>query len=148
MISQPPQAVVRPVVPADTDAVVGLWRIVFPEYNDPARPQRDPRANVARKLAFGGELFWVAERNGAVVGTVMAGYDGHRGWIYSLAVHPDVRREGVGRALLETAERALAALGCPKVNLQVLAENESAQNFWRAAGYVQDSVVSFGKRLV
>jgi ribosomal protein S18 acetylase RimI-like enzyme len=82
-----------------------------------------------------------------LLGTAMAGYDGHRGWLYSLGVHPDVRREGVARALLETAERALAALGCPKVNLQVLADNDLAKDFWRAAGYAQDEVVSFGKRL-
>jgi ribosomal protein S18 acetylase RimI-like enzyme len=148
MREQPPQLVVRAVTPRDIDAVVGLWRIVFPEYDDPARPQRDPRAGVERKLAFGGGLFWLAERAGEVVGTVMAGYDGHRGWIYSLGVHPDARREGVARALLEIAEGALAAVGCPKVNLQVLAGNEAAQSFWRAAGYAQDDVVSFGKRLV
>ncbi len=148
MSEQPPRLLVRPVAPDDTDAVVAFWRIVFPEYDDAAHPQRDPRASVARKLAFGGELFWLAERSGTVVGTVMAGYDGHRGWIYSLGVHPDARREGVGRTLLETAERALTALGCPKVNLQVFARNESAQRFWRAAGYAPDDVVSFGKRLL
>ncbi len=138
---------IRAVTAADTDAVVDLWRLVFPEYGDPARPQRDPRASVARKLAFGDGLFWLAEQDGRVVGTTMAGYDGHRGWLYSLGVHPDVRRAGVGRALLERAERSLAALGCPKVNLQVFAANAEAQRFWRAAGYERDDVVSFGKRL-
>ncbi len=138
---------IRAVTAADTDAVVDLWRLVFPEYRDPARPQRDPRASVARKLAFGDGLFWLAEQDGRIVGTAMAGYDGHRGWLYSLGVHPDVRRTGVGRALLERAERALVALGCPKVNLQVLSANAEAQRFWRAAGYERDDVVSFGKRL-
>jgi ribosomal protein S18 acetylase RimI-like enzyme len=148
MSRRPPHITVRPVTPLDADAVVSLWRIVFPEYSDPSRPQRDPRASVARKLAFGDELFWVAEEERTVVGTVMAGYDGHRGWIYSLGVRPDARRGGVGRVLLETAERALADLGCPKVNLQVMADNEVAQKFWRAAGYAPDHVVSFGKRLM
>ncbi len=138
---------IRAVTAADTDAVVDLWRLVFPEYGDPGRPQRDPRASVARKLAFGDGLFWLAEQDGRVVGTAMAGYDGHRGWLYSLGVHPDVRRAGVGRALLDRAERALAALGCPKVNLQVLSGNAEAQRFWRATGYERDDVVSFGKRL-
>lgn len=138
---------IRPVERRDVEAVLALWRAVFPEYEDPGRPQRDPRASMLRKLAFGDGLFWLAERGGRVVGTVMAGYDGHRGWLYSLGVHPDARRAGVGRALLAEAERALAALGCPKVNLQVLAANDAAAAFWRSAGYEVDDVVSFGKRI-
>ncbi len=110
---------IRPVLGSDTDAVVALWLVVFPEYGDPTRRHRDPRSSVARKLAFGDGLFWLAESNGRIAGTVMAGYDGHRGWVYSLGVHPEARRLGVGRALLTEAERALMALGCPKVNLQV-----------------------------
>jgi ribosomal protein S18 acetylase RimI-like enzyme len=138
---------VRPVAASDVDAIVALWRVVFPEYGDPARPHRDPRANVERKLAFGDGLFWLAKAGGRVVGTIMAGYDGHRGWIYSLGVHPDARRAGVGRALLAEVERALLARGCPKVNLQVFASNAGAQAFWRAAGYATDDVVAMGKRL-
>jgi hypothetical protein len=138
---------IRSVLGSDTDAVVALWLVVFPEYSDPTRPQRDPRSSVARKLAFGDGLFWLAELNGRVVGTVMAGYDGHRGWVYSLGVHPDARRSGVGRALLAEAERALIDLGCPKVNLQVFSTNDRALAFWRSVGYVQDDVVSLGKRL-
>jgi len=139
--------IVRPVTVHDAEALVALWRVVFPEYGDPARPHRDPRANVERKLAFGDGLFWLAELDGRVVGTIMAGYDGHRGWIYSLGVHPEARRAGAGRALVAQAERALVALGCPKVNLQVFSSNVSAQGFWRRVGYAQDEVVSFGKRL-
>ncbi len=138
---------IRPVTANDTDALVAFWRLVFPEYGDQTRPHRDPRANVERKLAFGDGLFWLAELEGRIVGTVVAGYDGHRGWIYSLGVHPEVRRSGAGRALLAQAERALAALGCPKVNLQVFAGNVGAQAFWRSVGYAPDEVVSFGKHL-
>jgi ribosomal protein S18 acetylase RimI-like enzyme len=139
--------VIRKVGSENLDEVVSLWRVVFPEYEDPARPHRDPRANAARKLAFRDGLFWLAEREGRVLGTVMAGYDGHRGWIYSLGVHPQARRTGVGRALLAEAERALAALGCPKVNLQVLAHNAEARAFWRSVGYGEEDVVSFGRRI-
>ena len=77
----------------------------------------------------------------------MAGYDGHRGWIYSLGVHPDARRTGLGRALVAEAEQRLAALGCPKVNLLVYASNTGAQAFWRRLGYEADAIVGFGKRL-
>ena len=138
---------IRPILSSDTDAVVALWLVVFPEYSDPLRTHRDPRSNVERKLAFGDGFFWLAELDGRVVGSVMAGYDGHRGWVYSLGVHPEARRLGVGRALLVEAERALGALGCPKVNLQVFSTNDRALTFWRSAGYVQDDVVSLGKRL-
>lgn len=139
--------VIRRVGAADAEAVVALWRTVFPEYGDPSRPQRDPSRSVARKLAFGDGLFWLAERGGRVVGSAMAGWDGHRGWLYSVGVHPEARRGGVGRALVAEAERALLALGCPKVNLQVLAGNRAARRFWRRMGYGEDEVVSLGKRL-
>ncbi|HVO20355.1 MAG TPA: GNAT family acetyltransferase [Anaeromyxobacter sp.] len=139
--------VIRRVGAADAEAVVALWRTVFPEYGDPSRPQRDPSRSVARKLAFGDGLFWLAERGGRVVGSAMAGWDGHRGWLYSVGVHPEARRGGVGRALVAEAERTLLALGCPKVNLQVLAGNRAARRFWRRMGYGEDEVVSLGKRL-
>ena len=138
---------VRRVTPADTEAVLALWRVVFPAYADPAHPQRDPAASIARKLAFGDGLFWLAERGGRVIGSAMAGYDGHRGWLYSVGVHPEARRSGVGARLVAEAERALAALGCPKVNLQVYAANAEGQGFWRSVGYSPEAVASFGKRL-
>ena len=139
---------IRAVAPVDVEALVALWHEVFPEYRDPAKPQRDPRANIERKLAQGDGLFWLAEEGDAVVGTAMAGYDGHRGWLYSVGVHPRLRRTGLARKLVHHAESVLAARGCPKINLQVLTVNESAQAFWRAVGYAPDLVVSFGKRLV
>ena len=138
---------IRRVTDSDTHAVLALWRVVFPEYDDPAATQRDPRAAIARKLAFCDGRFWLAEVGGRVVGTVMSGYDGHRGWIYSLGVHPDARRAGIASALLAHAEAELAAVGCPKVNLQVFAGNERALAFWVAHGYAVDGVLSLGKRL-
>jgi len=138
---------IRAVVASDIDAIVAFWRVVFPEYNDPTRPQRDPRTNIVRKLAFGDGLFWLASDEGEVVGTAMAGYDGHRGWLYSLGVHPSRREQGVGRGLLAHAEAELRKLGCPKVNVQVLDSSGGAHEFWRAAGYQPDPVRSFGRRL-
>lgn len=138
---------IRGATPQDAEAIVALWRAVFPEYADPARPQRDPRASVDRKLALGDGLFWLGRIDGAVIGTAMAGYDGHRGWLYSVGVHPRWRGRGCGRDLVAHALAALAAQGCPKVNLQVLAGNAVALAFWRACGFVQDDVVSLGRRL-
>ncbi len=138
---------IRLATAADTDAIVALWLVVFPEYSNPAFPQRNMLGSIRRKLEVDDGLFWVGVVDGKVIGTAMAGYDGHRGWLYSFGVHPDWRGRGHGRALLRQAEEALKALGCPKINLQVMATNESGIAFWRANGYLQDEVLSFGRRL-
>ena len=91
---------------------------------------------------------WNDPRNGELVATAMAGYDGHRGWINYLAVHPAHRRCGLARRLLREAEDALARIGCPKVNLQIRSTNLEAVAFYRAIGYLPDDVVCYGKRLI
>lgn len=127
----------------DEEAVVSLWVAC-----ELTRPWNDPRRDIARKLADSPELLLVGEQDGQVVGTVMAGYDGHRGWINYLAVGPAWQRRGLGRALVDAAEERLAALGCAKINLQVRDENEAARGFYEAIGYRLEPIVSFGKRLV
>jgi ribosomal protein S18 acetylase RimI-like enzyme len=134
---------IRPFETADEDAVVALWVAC-----GLTRPWNDPRADIARKLADSPELLLVAEEEGVVLGSVMVGYDGHRGWINYLAAHPSRQRGGLGRALMEAAEERLAALGCAKVNLQVRDDNEAARGFYEAIGYGQDPVLSSGKRLL
>jgi ribosomal protein S18 acetylase RimI-like enzyme len=134
---------IRPFETADEDAVVALWVAC-----GLTRPWNDPRADIARKRADSPELLLVAEEEGVVLGSVMVGYDGHRGWINYLATHPSRQRGGIGRALMEAAEERLAALGCAKVNLQVRDENEAARGFYEAIGYGQDPVLSYGKRLL
>ena len=127
----------------DTDEVVSLW-----ERCGLTRPWNDPRLDIARKLTVQPELFLVAERDGVIVGTVMAGFDGHRGWVNYVAVEPELQGAGLGRELMTTVERSLEAVGCPKLSLQVRAENENALGFYRALGYQPDAVVSLGKRLI
>jgi ribosomal protein S18 acetylase RimI-like enzyme len=139
--------VVRPFDRADTEAVLALWRDAFPEYGDPSAPHRDPLRAIEQKCATQPELFFVSTLQGRVVGTVMAGYDGHRGWLYSLGVDRHLRRAGVGRALVAHAEAALGALGCLKVNLQVLSDNADACRFYATLDYRVEELVSFGKRL-
>jgi ribosomal protein S18 acetylase RimI-like enzyme len=134
---------IRPFHESDRDAVIALWKDVFAypaPHNDPAKVIRD-------KLAFQRELFFVAVLAGAVVGTVMGGYDGHRGWIYSLAVRPDVRRKGIGTALVKHVEQELAKRGCPKVNLQLLASNAATVAFYRKLGFAVEERLSMGKVL-
>lgn len=140
---------IRPFAPSDTDAVLTLWLDAFPEYRDASRPHRNPHLSIANKLATQPELFFVATRDAdsVVVGTAMAGYDGHRGWLYSLAVDPRARRLGIGTRLVRHAESQLAARGCPKLNLQVLPGKADVLAFYESLGYRADAVVSLGKRL-
>jgi ribosomal protein S18 acetylase RimI-like enzyme len=134
---------IRPFRPGDTDAVVGLW-----DACDLIRPWNDPRKDIERKLGVDPELFLVAVEDELVVGVVMAGYEGHRGWINYLAVDPGRRREGLGTRLMEAAERLLTERGCPKINLQIRSENADVIAFYGALGYRADDVVSLGKRLI
>jgi uncharacterized protein YceH (UPF0502 family) len=134
--------VVRDIAASDRAAVVALWERV-----GLTRPWNDPSADIDRRLACaapGGIL--VAERDGAVVGAVMIGYDGHRGWMYYLGAHPS--RGGVGRALVAVGEERLRAVGCPKIDLMIREDNVDAAEFYEAVGYSLDPVIVMSKRLV
>jgi ribosomal protein S18 acetylase RimI-like enzyme len=133
----------RPFADADEDAVVALW-----DAAGLTRPWNDPHLDIARKKRVQRELFLVAEDGGVVVGTAMAGYDGHRGWVYYLAVAPDRQGQGLGRLLMMEAEAQLLALGCPKVNVQIRAGNETVAAFYDRLGYAEDAAVGLGKRLI
>ena len=128
--------------PPDLSSVISLW-----EKCGLVVPQNDPQTDIEKKLQFQPDLFLVAEKNGRIAGTVMAGYEGHRGWINYLAVDPDIQRQGVGRKLMEHAEKRLKALGCLKINLQVRTGNEAVIAFYEQLGYSVDPVVSMGKRM-
>jgi len=136
---------VRPFIEADEAQVVVLW-----ERCGLVRAWNDPRKDIARKRQVQRELFLVGldgDRGDRIVATVMAGYEGHRGWIIYLAVDPDCRRQGFGRALMAAAEERLRALGCPKINLQIRHDNRDAIAFYRRLGFVEDAAISLGKRL-
>ena len=134
---------IRPFRLADEDAVTDLWVRC-----DLVRPWNDPGRDIRRKLQAQPELFLVALEGQRVVGTVMGGYEGHRGWINYLAVDPGSRRTGLGRRLMDEVESRLLERGCPKVNLQMRTENRLAGRFYEAIGYHEDHVRCFGKRLI
>ena len=134
---------VRIFTPADTEAVIALWQDC-----DLTRPWNDPYRDIARKLTVQPQLFLVGVVGDAIVGSVMAGYDGHRGWVNYLAVAPSHRRYGIARMLMQHVEEALEAMGCPKINLQIRANNEAVASFYRAIGYHVDEVISMGRRLI
>jgi ribosomal protein S18 acetylase RimI-like enzyme len=120
--------------------VIALWETVF-GYE---AKHNKPRLVIDKKLEVDG-LFFVAVDGNVVVGTIMCGYDGHRGWIYSLAVASSHRRQRVGSRLLSHAEDALVRKGCVKINLQIAQGNESVAAFYTSLGYSVEQRVSMGK---
>jgi ribosomal protein S18 acetylase RimI-like enzyme len=135
--------VIRLYESTDTEEVVDLWRrcgLVV--------PWNDPRQDIQRKLDFQPQLFWVAAAGEQVAGTIMAGYEGHRGWINYLAVAPEYQGGGIGRRMMQHAEDELRKLGCPKINLQVRSSNQQVIAFYRRLGFAVDDVLNLGKRLV
>ncbi|HUB27957.1 MAG TPA: GNAT family acetyltransferase [Tepidisphaeraceae bacterium] len=126
----------------DEPAVIDLWRRC-----DLLRPQNDPHQDIRRKLRVRPDLFLVGLLDREIVASVMAGYEGHRGWLNYVAVAPEFRRRGLARRILAEAERLLRAEGCAKINLQVRASNQPAVEFYRRLGYAMDDVISMGKRL-
>jgi len=128
---------------ADTEAVVSLWQAA-----GLTRPWNNPYQDIHRKLRVQPELFLVAVEGGVVVGSVMAGYDGHRGWLYYLASAPHRRGEGIGRLLVERAEELLLDMGCPKVQLMVRPDNGIARGFYDELGYEPFDIWATGKRLI
>jgi ribosomal protein S18 acetylase RimI-like enzyme len=133
---------IRAFQPGDEDAVVSLWRRC-----DLLRPWNDPHKDIQRKLRVQPEMFLVGEIDGKIVAAVMAGYEGHRGWLSYLGVDPEAQRHGLGREIVAEAERLLRAAGCPKINLQVRTSNAGVIEFYKRIGYVMDDVVTMGKRL-
>ncbi|MGV3618359.1 MAG: GNAT family acetyltransferase [Fimbriimonas sp.] len=126
----------------DEPAVIDLWRrcgLVVP-WNDPHR-------DIERKLAVGPDQFLVAVEGDVLMGTLMFGYDGHRGWLDYLGVDPQRQGKGIGRQLVEDAVGRLREMGCPKVNLQIRSSNSGVIDFYSRLGFVQDEVVSMGLRL-
>ena len=137
-----PELLIRPYHESDEDAVVALWRecgLVV--------PWNDPQKDIRRKLTVQRAMFLVGLVENKIVAAVMAGYEGHRGWINYLAVSPTCQKQGLGRRMMDEAEARLRKLGCPKINLQVRTSNTAVIDFYKALGYAIDDVVSMGKRL-
>ena len=134
---------IRPYQHADEAAVVALWQAcgLTRAWNDPAK-------DIARKMTVQPELFLVGTVNGEVMASVMAGYEGHRGWVNYLAVSPDHQKKSFGRLLMQDVERLLLERGCPKINLQIRSSNAAVIAFYQHIGYLQDDALSFGRRLI
>jgi 4-oxalocrotonate tautomerase family enzyme len=133
---------IRSYQASDESAVIELWHRC-----NLVVPQNEPKKDIEMKRKVQADLFFVGTVSGRIVATVMAGYDGHRGWIYYLAVDPDYRRQQIGRRMMEKAAFALKKRGCPKINLQVRTSNRAVIAFYERLGYTNDDVIGLGKRL-
>lgn len=133
---------IRSFKESDEPQVIALWHAC-----GLLRSSNNPHADIARKLTVQREWFLVGCDGATVIATAMAGFDGHRGWINYLAVAPYHRLQGHATAMMRHVEALLSAVGCPKLNLQVRAGNNDAIAFYQSLDYLQDDVVSYGKRL-
>jgi len=132
---------VRSFQPADLDAVIELWNTIWPDF----APHNDPLADIERKTEHTPDLLLVAEAEAGLVGTLMAGFDGHRGYINRLAVPPGERRSGIGQALMLEAERRLLERGCHKINLQIRGTEPELVAFYESLGFKVEDRISLGK---
>ncbi|MEO0607508.1 MAG: GNAT family acetyltransferase [Pseudomonadota bacterium] len=135
---------IRPYRADDRAEIQALWQGIFPDGAD--WNQTDPV--IDRKQSVQPDLFYVACADKHVIGTILAGFDGVRGWVHRLAVHQDYRRRGIAGQLMHRAEAGLKAIGCPKLNLQVRASNAQVVQFYQSLGYAIEERVSLGKALV
>ncbi len=126
------------------DQVVEIWSSIF-GYKE---RRNNPSFIIDNKLAVNDNLFFIAMEKDKIVGTIMAGYDGHRGWIYSLAVVPEKRRTNIGTKILKHAESELKKLGCAKINLQIHKKNEMVKEFYLKNGYDIEDRISMGKEIL
>jgi len=133
---------ILPLDHADIPALVALWHDC-----DLIRPWNDPTADA--RLAIDGATATIlgAHEGDRLIASVMTGFDGHRGWVYYLAVSPLHRRLGLGRSLMQAAEHWLRDRGAPKIQLMVRGDNLLATGFYTALGYATQDVVTLGKRL-
>lgn len=134
--------IIRSYQQTDEQVVIALWKAC-----GLITPQNNPHLDIARKLRVNPEWFLVGELTGRVVASCMVGYEGHRGWINYLAVHPEHQRQGFARMMMQRAEDILSEAGCPKINLQVRSTNADVLAFYERIGFTTDNVVSLGKRL-
>ena len=134
---------IRPYRDGDKRELLTLWTEIFPAES----PHNDPQTSLDKKLRTDRDLLLVALIDDRVIGSVMGGYDGHRGWVCSLAVTPSHRRQGIASSLMHAIEEKLKARGCLKVNLQVLSSNAEVVSFYKELGFKIEERISMGKKL-
>jgi ribosomal protein S18 acetylase RimI-like enzyme len=133
---------ISPITDADVPAVIALWQRC-----GLTRPWNDPSADIAFARRGANATILLGRADGALVVTAMVGHDGHRGWVYYVAVDPDQQRKDFGRAIMTAAEDWLRELGVAKVMLMVRPDNTKVQAFYGALGYDEQERVIYAKWL-
>lgn len=133
---------IRPFKESDEEALVSLWNMCKLTV-----PWNNPYKDIVRKLKVQADLFLVGYLEDKLIASVMAGYDGHRGWINYFAVHPDFQARGYGKQLMDNVENRLRELGCPKINLQIREGNDKVLSYYQKLGFVEEKRINMGKRL-
>ena len=133
---------IRPFKEVDEEALVNLWKICKLTV-----PWNDPYKDIARKIKVQAELLLVGQLEDKLIASVMAGYDGHRGWIKYFAVHPEFQSRGYGKQLMDNVENRLRELGCPKINLQIREGNNMVLSYYQKLGFVEEKRINMGKWL-
>lgn len=127
----------------DRHALIELWKTIFPD----SPPHNEPSSVIDEKLAVD-DLIFVVEQVGRLIGACMAGYDGHRGWLYAVGVLEAHRCTGIGAGLVKHAMKALKAMGCRKVNLQIRATNSGVAAFYKSLGFKTEDRLSMGTLII
>jgi ribosomal protein S18 acetylase RimI-like enzyme len=133
---------ITPIDDADAADVVALWQAC-----SLTRPWNDPATDIAFARKGSNATVLIARDDGVIVATVLVGHDGHRGWVYYLAVDPDHRHKGYGRAMMDAAERWLREAGIEKLQLMVRPDNKSVKNFYQSLGYAEQERIIYAKWL-
>ena len=133
---------IEPASATDREAALALWHAA-----GLTRPWNEPGADFDLALSNPTSTILLAREESAVVGSVMVGFDGHRGWVYYLAADPQLLGQGVGRALMRAAEHWLVGLGCPRIRLMMRTDNRAARGFYEAIGYDDQAVITLGRTL-
>ena len=133
---------IRPYQKNDEYEVVKLWKVckLTVAWNNPHK-------DISRKMKEHPELFLVGIIESSIYASIMGGYDGHRGWINYLAVHPRYQNLGFGKLMIENVESKLKKMGCPKINLHIRNSNKKMITFYEKHGYIEEQAISMGKRL-
>jgi ribosomal protein S18 acetylase RimI-like enzyme len=139
---KPIDLMIRPYTAGDEACVIALWYRC-----DLVVPWNDPKQDIRRKWQVQPELFLVGLVQSEIVATVMAGYEGHRGWLNYLAVEPAFQQQGIGRQMVEAAMAKLKAMNCPKINVQIRSSNAAVIEFYQRLGFKLEEVISMGCQL-
>ena len=134
--------IIRSFRKSDRDGVTQLWNEC-----DLVVPWNNPQRDIERKLSVQPNLFLIGLIKDEIIATAMAGYDGHRGWVYYLAVKPKYQNNGFGKLIMEEVEKLLIKMGCPKIDIMVRKTNLDAINFYKSIDYDVDEVITMSKRL-